>query len=157
MGNKHSISFVPHLLKLHRSGLANNPRPSPNQSFPDDLPSIEARTQKILNIVNDTRKNNRMLFFVMYDIENNRVRRQVVNYLLRKGCIRVQKSVFLANTEHVIHKEIKNDLAAVQECYENNDSILIIPISTDYLQAMRIIGKNLDIDVILKNKNTLFF
>jgi len=54
------------------------------------------------------------------------------------------------------HKET-DDLAAVQSCYENNDSIIVCPISTDYLRALRIIGKNIDVDIVLKNKNTLFF
>lgn len=156
MKNQQHISFVQHLLKLHRSGLADNPRPSRNPS-PEDLPSIELRAQKIFGIINSQHRTSRMLFFVMYDIEDNRVRRHIVNYLLRKGCVRVQRSIFLADTEHAVYKEIKEDLAAVQECYENNDSILIVPISTDYLQAMRIIGKNIDIDIILKNKNVLFF
>ena len=94
---------------------------------------------------------------VMYDIEDNRVRNQVVKYLLKKGCSRIQKSIFLGNTEHTIYAQIKDDLTAVQECYENHDSIILVPISTDYLQVMRIIGKNIDIDILLKNKNTLFF
>jgi CRISPR-associated protein Cas2 len=154
---KEPISFVEHLMKLHRSGLADNPRPSPYRTIPDDMPSIEMRVQKILGIVNNKHKNSRMLFFVMYDIENNKVRRHIVNYLLRKGCMRIQKSIFLADAEPAVYSEIKEDLSAVQACYENEDSILVVPISTDFLQAMRIIGKNLDIDIILKNKNTLFF
>jgi hypothetical protein len=45
----------------------------------------------------------------------------------------------------------------VQECYENNDSILLVPVSTDEIKAMKVIGQNIDFDLILKNKNTLFF
>ena len=48
-------------------------------------------------------------------------------------------------------------LTEVQECYENNDSILVVPISTDYLQSMKIIGKTIDVDIIMQTKNTLFF
>ncbi|WP_249170570.1 hypothetical protein [Porphyromonas levii] len=48
-------------------------------------------------------------------------------------------------------------LAEVQACYDNEDSILIVPISTDYLQAMKVIGAAIDVDLILKRKNTLFF
>jgi CRISPR-associated protein Cas2 len=55
------------------------------------------------------------------------------------------------------HITKKDGFAAVQACYENDDSIIVCPISTDYLQAMRIIGKSVDVDILLKNKNTLFF
>ena len=98
-----------------------------------------------------------MLFFVMYDIENNKVRRYVVKYLERKGCTRVQKSIFLADLSIEQYQDIRNDLAEVQAVYENKDSILVVPISTDYLKAMKVIGQNVDIDIIMHTRNTLFF
>lgn len=52
---------------------------------------------------------------------------------------------------------IHRDLAEVQSLYDNHDSILVVPISTDYLQAMKIIGKSIELDIIMKSKNTLFF
>ncbi|MDR1403384.1 MAG: CRISPR-associated endonuclease Cas2 [Tannerellaceae bacterium] len=145
------------MLKRYASGLSPN-APDLRKSVDfDELPSIDSRIEEILNIVKRKHDKSRMLFFVMYDIENNKVRNQVVKYLLRKGCFRVQKSIFLADLEHAVYQEIKNDLAEVQACYENADSILVVPISTDYLQAMKIIGKNIDVDLVLKSKNTLFF
>ena len=98
-----------------------------------------------------------MLFFVMYDIESNRVRRQIVKYLERQGCTRVQKSIFLADLPISQYEQIKSDLAEVQACYENLDSILVVPISTDYLKAMKVIGQSINVDVITKSSNTLFF
>jgi CRISPR-associated protein Cas2 len=155
---KKKMTFAEKMLKLYRSGLPSDfPPEKPPEDAGDDIPSIEVRVQKLLGLVNSKHDNRHMLFFVMYDIENNKVRRQIVKYLLRKGCMRVQKSIFVGDTEHKIYAEIKDDLAAVQACYENKDSILVLPISTDYLQAMRIIGKSIDIDIVLKNKNTLFF
>lgn len=97
------------------------------------------------------------MFFVMYDIESNKVRRYVVKYLERQGCTRIQKSIFLADLEMSKFNEIKNDLAEVQAVYENNDSILVVPITTEYLRSMKIIGQNIDIDVITHSRNTLFF
>lgn len=41
--------------------------------------------------------------------------------------------------------------------YDNNDSILIVPLSEDYARAMKIIGQEVDVDLILHSKNTLFF
>ncbi|MDR3219049.1 MAG: CRISPR-associated endonuclease Cas2, partial [Dysgonamonadaceae bacterium] len=143
---KKEIPFAEHMLKLYRSGLPRD-KPATVDSVAD-LPSVEQRIRSILGIVNHKRNNHRMLFFVMYDIENDKVRNKVVKYLLQKGCFRIQKSIFLADTEHVVYAQIKDDLAAVQACYENNDSIIMVPISTDYLQAMRIIGKNVDVDIV---------
>ena len=64
----------------------------------DDIPCIDERIKYVLQIVNNNlRPAGNMLFFVMYDIESNKVRHQVVKYLLRKGCTRVQKSIFLSD------------------------------------------------------------
>lgn len=103
--------------------------------------SIDRRIEKILEIADNSHKNRyNMLFFVMYDIESNKVRNQIVKYLIRSGCHRIQKSIFLANLSHEKFNRIKDDLTEVQSYYDNNDSILLVPISTDYIQAMKIIG-----------------
>ena len=49
------------------------------------------------------------------------------------------------------------DLTEVQSTYENEDSILIVPISSEYLRSMKIIGQKIELDIIMHNKNTLFF
>ena len=98
-----------------------------------------------------------MLFFVMYDIESNKVRTLIHKYLKRKGCTPIQRSIFLANTSMDVYEEIKADLVAVQEAYENNDSIIVLPLSTDYLRMMKIIGQKIEVDVITHSRNTLFF
>lgn len=124
----------------------------------NDIEDIELRIKHILGLTERIKKTpNKMLFFVMYDIEDNKVRRLVSKYLLRKGCTRIQKSVFLAETPVEIFSDIKNDLSEVQAAYDNNDSIIILPITTDYLRMMKIIGQNIDIDIITHSKNTLFF
>jgi CRISPR-associated protein Cas2 len=154
---KQTLTFAQKMLKRYASGLSPATPALSKDLDVDGLLSVDSRIREVLNIVNQNHDKSRMLFFVMYDIENNKVRNQVVKYLLRKGCLRVQKSIFLADLEHAAYQDIKSDLAAVQACYENADSILVVPISTDYLQAMKIIGKNIDIDLVLKKKNTLFF
>lgn len=98
-----------------------------------------------------------MLFFVMYDIESNKVRALVHKYLKRMGCTPIQRSIFLADTEIETYNQIKSDLADVQEAYENNDSIIVLPVSTDYLKMMKIIGQKIEVDVITHSRNTLFF
>lgn len=93
----------------------------------------------------------------MYDIENDKIRTQIAKYLIRKGCIRIQKSIFLAEAERKLYNELSTTLKEVQEVYDNNDSILFVPVSSDELKSMKIIGQQLDIDFILNNRSTLFF
>lgn len=124
----------------------------------DELEDLDTRVRKLLGLINKPeRKSTNMLFFVMYDIESNKVRVQIAKYLLREGCFRIQRSIFLADKPMDKLDKIRSDLAAVQACYENKDSILVVPISSDYLQAMKIIGKAIDVDIIMKTRNTLFF
>lgn len=155
---KPPLSFVEEMAKLKAAGLGDSP--PPNRELPDweELPSLEDRLKILFNIIkNNKRAASQMLFFVMYDIESNKVRRHVVKYLERQGCTRVQKSIFLADLATAKYEQIKHDLAEVQACYENNDSILVVPISTDYLKAMKVIGQSINVDVITKTSNTLFF
>ena len=124
----------------------------------EEISSPAERVQKILDISTKIQKKRGcMLFFVMYDIEDNKVRRLVVKYLQRKGCWRVQKSIFLAEAPFAVYEDIKTDLAKVQAAYDNNDSIIVLPITTDYLQMMKIIGKEIDVDIITRQKTTIFF
>lgn len=124
----------------------------------NDIGSLEQRIQKILGIVrNNQTKDNHMVFFVMYDIRSNKVRRLVFKYLTRKGCTPIQRSVFLAEAPMDVFQQIQSDLAEVQQAYENKDSIIVLPITTDYLRMMKIIGQHIAVDVITHNKSTLFF
>ena len=98
-----------------------------------------------------------MLFFVMYDIKSNKVRNSMAAYLEKKGCLRVQKSVYLANLDRPAYNRIRSDLREVNGMYKNSDSIILCPASTDEIRAMDVIGENPDIGIIMKSKNTLFF
>lgn len=156
---KKILTFVEKMQKIHEAGLDRelSPNRDVGQSW-EQMPTIEKRVELLFNVINDKRRPaSNMIFFVMYDIESNRVRRQVVKYLERMGCTRVQKSIFLADLPVSVFEQIKSDLAEVQACYENEDSVLVVPISTDYLKAMKVIGQDINIDVITKAKNTLFF
>lgn len=156
---KKEFNFIEQVKLIGRAGLSGSPVVGhlTGDSL-DDLPSLEERVKSILGVISDVkRKPTNVLFFVMYDITSNKVRRLVVKYLIRAGCIRVQKSIFLADLDSSKYEEIKQDLAEVQAAYENKDSILIVPLSTDYLKAMKIIGQSLNIDIITRSKNTLFF
>ena len=124
----------------------------------DELPSLEERIRLILDLVNRKERNSsNMIVFVMYDIASNKVRRAVVKYLERSGCHRVQRSIFLADTKPEMCQQIQQDLAEVQAMYDNKDSIFIVPLSIDYIRSMKVIGENIDFDLILKTRSTLFF
>lgn len=154
------MSLTYNFQTLQNAKIADNKKictASNNHEY-NDIEDIELRIKHILGLTERIKKTpNKMLFFVMYDIEDNKVRRLVSKYLLRKGCTRIQKSVFLAETPVETFSDIKNDLSEVQTAYDNNDSIIILPITTDYLRMMKIIGQNIDIDIITHSKNTLFF
>lgn len=55
------------------------------------------------------------------------------------------------------YNSIKEDLADVQSLYENHDSIIVCPVSSDFIKSMRVIGQNINLDIITQSKNTLFF
>lgn len=152
------ISYIDILRKLNRAGVARSPainRPVGNISA---LPTLRERVDFFLGIVNKPiRPATNMLFFVMYDIESNKVRYLIAKYLERHGCTRIQRSIFLADLDKAIYDQIKADLTEVQSLYDNHDSIIVCPISTDQLRAMKIIGLDIAVDVITRSRNTLFF
>lgn len=156
--DKLSISFVEKMQRFAHAGIAGSSSPNRLSNSLDDLSSLEERLQKVIGIVNQmNRPSTNMLFFVMYDIESNKVRRLVANYLQRKGCVRIQRSIFLADLDAKEYNTIRMDLTEVQSAYENEDSILIVPISSEYLRSMKIIGQKIELDIIMHNKSTLFF
>lgn len=123
-----------------------------------DVMSLNDRVKKILEICNKKSiQPGYMLFFVMYDIGSNKVRSLIARYLIKRGCIRIQKSIFIADLPSSVYEKIRTDLSEVQAAYDNEDSILIVPISEGYLDVMHIIGQKLDMDVIMHRQNTLFF
>ena len=155
---KVELTFPQKLAKLKHAGIQGAKMLSAESSGWESLEHLEKRIENLLGIINNPqRKVTDMLFFVMYDIESNKVRYQVSKYLLKMGCFRIQRSIFLAELSPERYEQIRSDLTEVQSCYENQDSILIVPVSTELLKSMKIIGKSIEIDIIMKTKNTLFF
>ena len=159
MAKKTPLHYIEILRKLKHSGLEHSPQVNRPIGNIDSLPTLEERVKVLLGIVNKNRKpiDNSMLFFVMYDIESDKVSYYVVKYLERMGCHRIQKSIFLADISVEKYEAIKRDLAEVQSLYENHDSIIVCPVSSDLIRSMKVIGKVINLDVITHTKNTLFF
>ena len=152
------LSYIEMLRKLSHAGMSHSPEVNRAVGTLDDLPTLRERVNFLLGVVNNPmRPITHMLFFVMYDIASNKVRYLVAKYLERKGCIRIQRSIFLADLDKAVYDQIKTDLAEVQSLYNNHDSIIVCPVSTDQLRVMKIIGEDINLDVIIKSHNTIFF
>lgn len=146
------------LRKLKAAGLEHPDYINSTYTPDDRLPTLEERIASILNLVNQQKRpSGNMLFFIMYDIESNKVRYNVAKYLIRQGCTRIQKSIFLADLDNSTYNQIKEDLTEVQALYDNHDSIIVCPVSTDIISNMKVIGKAINIDIITRSKNTMFF
>lgn len=155
------LTFAEHLLLVKKAGIAGSPvlkksRVADLNDVPVD--DLQQRISRLLGIFKHAnQKEGQMVYFVMYDIENNKVRTGISKYLLKKGCMRIQKSIFLADSSRPEFNEIHQTLREVQEVYDNCDSIMLVPVAADQLRAMKVIGKNIDMDLFMGNKNTLFF
>lgn len=89
-------------------------------------------------------------------IENDKIRRMVAKLLEKQGCIRVQKSVFFARIHRRRYHELTDLLRQIQLLYENDDSILLLPVGEDMLNSLQCIGRSFDLELITAPKNTLF-
>lgn len=100
-------------------------------------------------------KPNEMFCFIMYDIESNKVRNQVAKYLIKKGCMRVQKSVFAAHLKIETFHKIADTLSVINDIYKNDDSIFLLPVNEENINRLKVIGKDTDLDIVTTPRNTL--
>lgn len=124
-----------------------------------DTHQVPVGVQQLIDVLalNNNKAPEEMYCFIMYDIEDNKVRRLVAKYLEKKGCLRVQKSIFFAKLHRRSYREVTNTLKEIQEAYQNNDSILALPVGEDMLNSLLVIGKELTYEFSQGTKNTLFF
>lgn len=97
-----------------------------------------------------------MYCFICYDIENDKIRRLVAKLLEKEGCIRVQKSVFFARIHRKRHARLADLLRQIHQLYDNQDSIMLLPVGEDMLNSLQCIGQSFDLQQITAPKNTLF-
>lgn len=146
------------IAKLKAAGLTVNEEKT-NCVDDEDLvlAPLPERIKEILGILKSKPvKATTMNYLILYDISNNKVRRLVAEYLLSKGCIRIQKSVYLCHSKHKKFTEIKDTLVDINDTYENEDSIILIPINISDARSMKLIGSNINIDQIVDPPNTVF-
>jgi CRISPR-associated endonuclease Cas2 len=147
------------LEKLQDAGLTP-PRQEGGAATSEEQPllTLNERIRDILQLVRQPTENSYdMTYLVMYDIEDNRVRTHIAKYLLSKGCIRIQKSVYMARTHQKVFAEINDTLKDVQAAYDNHDSILLVPIQSGTVSSMKIIGKDIQVQSLIDPPNTLFY
>lgn len=143
------------LQRIKATGLREPPRTLPPE---DQLPLLTDRIPRILGILRAApKKATEMVYLVMYDITDDRVRRAVADYLLREGSVRIQKSVYLLRSDNRRFEEIHQTLREVNDAYANTDSIILVPVNSSDVRAMQLIGQNVDIQLITDPPNTLFF
>ena len=145
--------------KIKKSGLSSSKQlVETNLDQGLDIPDISYRVTKIMEIINQKRRlyKNSVFTFITYDIEDNKIRGHISKYLQRQGLIRVQYSIFFGDLERQKFNKIKETLKAINDMYKNHDSIFIIPVGEDVLNKTKVIGKNIDFEVIAEVRSTLF-
>lgn len=156
MRKKYTEHSLTDLLKVIKHNKITPPVSRPVQEDINLLPLPE-RIKIILNIIKDKpAKSPEMIYFIMYDIESDKVRKEVAKYLIKKGAQRIQKSVYIIKHNAPEIQKIYTDLKEIQSLYENSDSIIITPVEVSSLRSMKLIGKNIDIQVLIDKPNTLF-
>lgn len=145
------------MILRRESGLSHDGIAEENAPSDEGCPELPERLRHMLHILrNKPVKATDMIYLIMYDIENDKIRNAVAKYLISKGCIRIQKSVFIARTSSRLFQEIFKAMKEIQQAYENNDSIILAPINTTDVRSMKIVGKNITLESITDPPDVLF-
>jgi len=124
----------------------------------DPIDPLDRRIQATLNILRvGPIKATEMIYLIMYDISDDKVRHHVAKYLKRNGCIRIQRSVFMLRSENKRFEEISATLKDINEYYENEDSIILVPVNASDVRSMKLLGKNVAINTFVDPPGTIFF
>lgn len=151
-------------LRLFRQGgieSVNNRHPQPLGKEEEEIP-LEQMSERIALMIAFFKKSadqnpSDMYCFIMYDITDNKIRNYIAKYLLKQGCQRIQKSVFMASMKRDNFEDIHHTLKEVNDLYSNEDSIIFVPVGVYHLQDMKVVGKNVDFSLVINTPNTLFF
>jgi len=154
---KKEFDLKERIKKIKKAGLLAEPERESVASGEDELQPLGSRIEQMLRILQGKPvKSTTMNYLIMYDIQNNKVRNLVAKYLLKNGCVRVQKSVFLVHSDHKKFDDIRQTLVEINDVYENNDSIILVPLNISDARSMKLIGKNVNIEQIIDSPNTVF-
>lgn len=126
--------------------------------IPDELDELEDRVRQFVNLIEELSISDISMtpFFVSYDISNNRVRTQIMNYLLQKGMTRLQRSVYFGQANSRIFNQIKKTLQEINSVLEPQDSIFLLPVNREITSRMNFIGMDMALEVTRPHQHTLF-
>ncbi len=95
-----------------------------------------------------------MLIWILYDIKNNINRNKVFSICKNFGMFQIQKSVFLGildeDRKDIFLENLKNNM-------EKEDSIVILPTTKNNIKNSIVLGKEIDFDLPLREKQLMFF
>lgn len=154
---KKEFDLIEKIQKIKETGILSNPNQFEEIAPEDHLLPLSSRIEKILGIFQGKpQKSTTMNYLIMYDIQHNKIRNLVAKYLIKNGCVRVQKSVFLVHSDYKKFDEIRQTLIEINDVYENEDSIILVPLNISDARSMKLIGKNVNIEQIIDPPNTVF-
>ena len=101
------------------------------------------------------KKESDMMTWLIYDITDDRKRRELIRIAQKYGLYRVQKSVFLGNIEKEKLDKVRVESKKVIDLKE--DSVYIFPVcDADYKKAT-LLGLSFEEDIVRDEKPVLFF
>ncbi len=95
-----------------------------------------------------------MIAWVLYDIEDDKVRTKVAKLCKQAGLYRVQFSVFLGSIDTNQKDTLELQIAEIID--DEKDSIYIFPMSKSELKATVLLGKAFDKKLITDEVKALF-
>lgn len=95
-----------------------------------------------------------MIAWVLYDIEDDKVRSKVAKFCKQAGLYRVQLSVFLGTIDFNQKDTLQLQLESLID--EKTDSVYIFPMSKNELQATVLLGKAFDKKMVTDEVKALF-
>lgn len=94
-----------------------------------------------------------MIVWFLYDIQNDKKRKEVIKIAQANGLTRVQKSVFVGDVNKRRIDLLTN--ASKKVIDKNTDSIFIFPIAQDDYDKLVMIGRNFDRSFISNKKGAI--
>ncbi len=95
-----------------------------------------------------------MIVWVLYDIQDNRVRSKVAKICKRYGLYRVQKSVFLGTIEDTQREAMGLEIQELID--EHKDSVYIFPMNKSELKQTVLLGQAFDKKLVTDEVKALF-
>jgi CRISPR-associated protein Cas2 len=71
--------------------------------------------------------------------------------------MRIQKSLYLAKSSRVTYNEIHDALRDINAMYNNHDSIIVLPVPEEKFKNIKLIGQNIEFEIVTKEHNVMFF